>query len=178
MMPVAINRHRPQPTLADQVLKEPGHRLNERIRIAHPTLFDEPGDDNHQHLLNRHASPLRGPAFSLTHGRTPGHPVSHEPLDMTGQLRNRARAAGPRELPERDEHRHPVQHRPRRILALVQPRHVLLDLRSDPSRADPIDRLRLDEVALQHEGQPPVEKWMQEPSLNQRARVMCPKSPV
>ena len=67
-----------------------------------------------------------------------------------GRSRTDRRPAPPGELAEREHHRYPAQHRPGAVALLGQPRRIPLDLRADPRRPDPIDRLRLDEVLLQH----------------------------
>jgi len=146
VMPVAHDRLRAQATLGGQVLEEPRHRPGEGQITARPATALETGQHHRQHLLDRAADlPSR-----LLATAERGHPHRDETIDMSGQVRRHQGAAHPGELPERHQHRDPAQHRPGAIPLLRQAAGIALDLRADPARPDPVDRLGLDEVGLQH----------------------------
>ena len=150
LMLIAVDRPGPQPPLAAQILKEPGRDAGERDITTLPAAADKAGKHHLQHLLDRTAHLPGDLAPAVTLATTTSDPRGYKPLDMPGQILNPTSTPSSRELAKREHQRNPSQHTPRRIAMLAQPNDVALDLGRDPRRPDPIDRLRPDEVLLQH----------------------------
>ena len=137
-------------------LKEPRQLVGKRQRPP-ATAANEPGKDDLQHLLDRTADlPGNLARTGTPRAETLSDPLGDERLNVLGQVFDAAGAARPGELPERNQQRHPPANASSSVAALNQPADIPLDLRADPGTANTINRARLDEVRLQHEGQPPI----------------------
>ena len=134
---VRIVPHRlwPQPTLHNQILEEPRHRLSKRVVVMRTSGALESGNDESQHLLHWSACllcDLPRCAAVLAFAPRPTNALGHIRVDMSWQISDLPRSPLTRELSKGDETRDSPPDRANIVALVGQPADVLLDLAADP----------------------------------------------
>ncbi len=150
VMTIGEHRGRTQATLLDQVVEETRDHSGEGLGVVRPAGGLEAGEHDREQLLDRAADLLRHRPRRASACVVARDGVRDERVHVRRQLADGARPSPTSELAEGERDRHPTPDALSAVALLDHPRQVRLNLGGDPRAADPIDRLRLHEVLLQH----------------------------
>src|SRR5216684_2717394 len=154
-MAVVPKRARAQSALLAQIAEKAGRRIGKRDSCGRSAnVADEARDNQPQELFNRAANLFREPRTGLT--ATPARavcadPIGNEILRVRRQFRQGFRSLRAGELAKLDQEWNSAKYRPRCIALLGKMLDIAFDRFADPSRADPIDGVGKNKVALQHD---------------------------